>query len=190
MALNAIQQEIINDLVCRRPDLEACVPALHQLHDALVRCYAGEGTLFTCGNGGSHADALHIAGELNKSFERKRPIPADLAQRLRPLPFGAELAEHLEMGLRAHALGFSGALRTAVENDIPVPGIAFAQELNALVRTGDVLLAISTSGNAANCQMALSVARAHGATAVVLTGPKGGAMAEQGVIVMNAPGGS
>ncbi len=190
MALSDVQQQIIDELLLRRPDLEPCVPSVLALHAALLRCYAGQGTLFTCGNGGSAADALHIAGELNKSFERKRPIPEAVAEALRPLPFGAELADHLESGLRAHALGFSGALRTAVENDIPVPGIAFAQELNALVRPGDVLLAISTSGNAANCRMAMSVAQAHGAVTVVLTGPKGGEMAGQGDIVIKAPGGS
>lgn len=188
--LSDVQQEILNGLVSRRPDLECCVPGLMDLHALLVATYDNEGTLFTCGNGGSSADALHIAGEMNKSFERKRPIPAALAERLRALPLGADLAAHLESGLRAHALGFSGALRTAVENDIPVPGIAFAQELNALVRSGDVLLAISTSGNAANCRMAMSVAQAHDATAVVLTGLKGGAMAEEGAVVIKAPGDS
>lgn len=189
-ALASLEQHVLDGLIARRPDLNACHPALLDLHEALVRCYEGGGTLFTCGNGGSNADALHIVGELNKSFERLRPLSADLKARFAGLPFGEELAEHLEAGLSSHALGFNGALKTAVENDNPIRDIAFAQELNALVRPGDVLLAISTSGNANNCLMAMSVAKAHGALAVSLTGPKGGKMAEFGDIAIKAPGDS
>jgi D-sedoheptulose 7-phosphate isomerase len=187
-ALEAREREIAEELLRRRPDLAACAPGLLQLHGALVACYDRGGTLYTCGNGGSHADAVHIVGELNKSFERRRTLEPALKSRLTELPCGSELADHLETGLRAHALGLNGALKTAIENDIPVRDIAFAQELHALVRKGDVLLALSTSGNAANCQMAMSVARAHGATAVALVGRDGGAMARQADIAIVAPG--
>jgi len=187
-SLSAVEKSVVAGLVARRPDLERCVPDLLALHALLVACYEGGGTLFTCGNGGSHGDAVHIVGELCKSFERRRPLPEGLSKRLQGLPLGEELVAHLESGLRAHALGLSGALKTAVENDIPCEGIAFAQELNALVRPGDVLLAISTSGNARNCRLAMSVARAHGAHAVALTGPVGGAMASEADLVIRAPG--
>lgn len=188
--LNPVEQEVLDAMRARRPDLEECVPALLELHALLVRCYDGGGTLYTCGNGGSNADALHIAGELLKSFERKRHLPADLHARLKADPHGAAIADGLEAGLRAHALGFSGALKTAVENDIKVEGIAFAQELNALVRPGDVLLAISTSGNATNCLYAMAVAKAHGARAVALTGPHGGKMAAYADLAIRTPGAS
>jgi len=188
LPLLPVEQEILDAMRTRRPDLEPCVAPLLDLHAALVRCYDSGGTLFTCGNGGSNADAMHIVGELCKSFERKRPVPEALRQRLAGLPHGKALAEHLEAGLRAHALGFNGALKTAVENDSPLRDIAFAQELNALVRPADVLLALSTSGNADNCLMAISVAKAHGATAVALTGPKGGKMAEAADLAIKAPG--
>jgi len=190
MVLSETEQHIVDDLQARRPELAGCVPALLKLHARLVDCYDNDGTLYTCGNGGSNADALHIVGELNKSFERRRTLPAEFQERLRALPMGEELAQHLEAGLRSHALGFNGALKTAIENDIAVRDIAFAQELNALIREGDVLLAISTSGNADNCLMAMSVARAHGATAAVLTGPDGGEMARHGDLVLRAPGAS
>jgi len=188
--LSPVVQEVLDAMRLRRPDLEECVPALLELHHRLVACYDGGGTLFTCGNGGSNADAMHIVGELCKSFERTRPLPADVLGRLEGLPFGAELQQHLEAGLSAHALGFNGSLKTAVENDSPQRDIAFAQELCALIRPGDVLLAISTSGNAANCLMAMSTARAFGGTAVALTGPKGGKMAEAAEIAIRAPGDS
>ena len=77
-----------------------------------------------------------------------------------------------------------------MENDIKVEGIAFAQELNALVRPGDVLLAISTSGNATNCLYAMAVAKAHGAQAVALTGPHGGKMAAYADLAIRTPGAS
>jgi D-sedoheptulose 7-phosphate isomerase len=188
--LSPVERAVIDGLRARRPDLEPCLEPLLQLHYQLVDCYDQGRTLYTCGNGGSNADAMHIVGELCKSFERKRPLSEDLKDTLLGLPFGEELAAHLEAGLRGHALGFNGALKTAVENDSPLRDIAFAQELNALVRAGDVLLAISTSGNATNCLMAMSVAKAHGAVAVALTGPKGGKMAEMADLALKAPGDS
>lgn len=190
MILNTVEQQVLDELTERRPDLHACVSGLLETHQRLVQTYDAEGTLYTCGNGGSHADAVHIVGELNKSFERKRTLPAEFQERLLGLPFGAELAGHLEAGLRSHALGLNSALKTAIENDVPVRDIAFAQELNALVRPRDVLLALSTSGNAPNCLMAMSVAKAHGATTVALVGRDGGAMARHADIAIIAPGAS
>jgi D-sedoheptulose 7-phosphate isomerase len=133
---------------------------------------------------------MHIVGELCKSFERKRPVPEGMDQALRPLPFGAELAKNLEVGLASVALGFNGALKSAVENDNDVRDIAFAQEAFALLKPGDVLLALSTSGNARNCLMAMSVAKAVGAMTVSFTGPKGGQMAAVADIALKAPGDS
>jgi D-sedoheptulose 7-phosphate isomerase len=188
--LSSIEKSILDGMLQRRADLEPCVASLLALHEALVRCYDGGGTLYTCGNGGSCADALHIVGELCKSFERKRPLDPGFSGRLAGLPYGEELAQHLEAGLPAVTLGFNGALKTAVENDCPLRDIGFAQELNALMRPGDVLIALSTSGNAANCLMAMSVAKAKTGVAAALTGPKGGRMAEFADVVVKAPGDS
>ena len=188
--LNDTQNTILEAMLARRPDLADCRAGLLRLYSFLSDCYDQGGTLYLCGNGGSYADCMHIVGELCKSFERKRPIPEDLANRLRALPNGEALAEHLETGFRAHALGGNGALKSAVENDCPERDIAYAQELNALVRPGDLLLALSTSGNAMNCRLAMSVARAHYALAVSLTGPDGGAMAREADLALRAPGDS
>lgn len=190
MTVTALEQEQIDQLLARRPDLQGCVAPLLRIHEALVECYDTGGKLLTCGNGGSNADAMHIVGELCKSFERKRPVPQAFAEALQPLPYGPELASSLEVGLAAVALGYNGALKTAVENDNALRDIAFAQEAFALLKPGDVLLALSTSGNAANCLMAMSVARAVGATTVSFTGPHGGKMAEAADIALKAPGGS
>lgn len=172
----------------RRPELEAAVPGVLALHEALVATFDNGGKLLTCGNGGSQADAIHIVGELCKSFERKRPVPEEFAASLTALPHGQELAQHLEAALPAITLGLNSSLKTAVENDSPLRDMAFAQEALALTKENDLLLAISTSGNADNCLMAMSVAKACGATTAVLTGPGGGAMAQYGDIVIKAPG--
>ena len=177
-------------MLARRPDLAGCVDSLLALHAALVKAYDGGGQFLVCGNGGSCADAVHIVGELEKSFERKRPVPAEVAKKLKELPFGEELAAYLEVGLPAVALGLNSSLKTAVENDSPVRDIAFAQETYAKVRPGDVVMGISTSGNAGNCLMAMSIAKAMGATVVSMTGPKGGKMAGFADIAIKAPGDS
>ncbi|HUW60809.1 MAG TPA: SIS domain-containing protein [Candidatus Bathyarchaeia archaeon] len=185
-----VEREVLDGMLARRPDLEGCVGGLLALHERLVRCYDGGGKLLACGNGGSCADAIHIVGELCKSFERKRPVPADLAIRLQDLPLGRELARHLEVGLPAVALGLNGALKTAVENDSPLRNVAFAQETFALAKPGDVLIAISTSGNAENCLMAMSIGKVVGACVVSLTGPGGGKMAALADMAIKAPGDS
>lgn len=188
--LSTIEQEIVDGLIARRPDLDQCVPQILELHEALVRCYDAGGKLLTCGNGGSNADAMHIVGELCKSFERKRTLDPAFADKLRAQPRGDDLVQHLETGLAAIALGFNGALKTAVENDSPLRDVAFAQETMALMKPEDVIIGISTSGNADNCLMAMSVAKAIGGTTVSLTGPKGGAMADAADIAVRAPGDS
>ena len=189
-ALSTSEQAILDGMLARRPDLDVCVEALRELHYALVTAYDDTGKLLTCGNGGSHTDAVHIVGELCKSFERKRPISEELASNLEGLPWGEELAEHLEAGLSAIALGMNNALKTAVENDSPMRDIAFAQEVCALAQPGDVFLGISTSGNAPNCLMAMSTAKAAGCTTVSLTGPHGGKLATHADIAIKAPGDS
>ena len=188
--LTAVETEILNGMTNRRPDLEDCIAPVLTLHDALVRMYDAGGKLLLCGNGGSNADAMHIAGELCKSFERKRTLPATLAEKLKSLPCGEDLANNLEAGLASVALGFNGSLKTAVENDIRLRDIAFAQEAVALAKPADVIIGISTSGNATNCLMAMSVVKAIGGTVASLTGPKGGKMAEFADIAIKAPGGT
>lgn len=188
MNLSAVELQILNGMKARRPDLEGCADSILLLHGLLVKMYDAGGKLLLCGNGGSNADAMHIAGELCKSFERKRTLSDDFVERLKPLPCGEELALHLEAGLAAIALGFNGSLKTAVENDIKLRDIAFAQEAAAIAKPQDVLLGISTSGNATNCLMAMSVVKAIGGTVVSLTGPDGGKMAAFADLAIRAPG--
>lgn len=190
MHLSTIEQEIFDDLFIRRPELKVCSDNILAAHEILVKCFSNGGTLFTCGNGGSYADALHIAGELVKSFERKRPLDNDFQNQLLKEYEGEELRKYLESGLRAIPLGMNSALKTAIENDCPLRDIAFAQELNVLMKSGDVLLAISTSGNAKNCLYATSVARAKYGNVIGLTGPLGGKLANCSHVCIKVPGNS
>lgn len=186
--LSSTEQTILDEMVEQYPDYKAYEPQLLKMHQALVDCFDRGGTLFLCGNGGSFSDAVHIAGELCKSFERKRPIPPQLVEKLQNLPLGKQLGEHLEAGLRAVALGLNGSLKTAIENDSPVRDIAFAQELNVMARKGDVLLSLSTSGQATNCLMAMSTAHAKGCVNLALLGREGGEMLELADEAIIAPG--
>jgi D-sedoheptulose 7-phosphate isomerase len=179
---------ILERMVERYPELRPCVPELARAFETIARAFAAGGTFFICGNGGSQSDALHIAGELDKSFRHARPLSAEQRAAFEGLPGGAELAGHLQRGLPTIPLGSNPALTSAIANDNPLPHMIFAQELYSLARSGDVLLGISTSGGAQNVRYAASVARALGLPVISLTGPGGGELACQADIAIRAPG--
>jgi D-sedoheptulose 7-phosphate isomerase len=133
------------------------------------------------------ADALHISGELSKSYVRRRPLPERLHARLAAQPDGELLARNLEPGLRAVVLGANPSLASAVANDAPDRDVNLAQELVALARPGDVLLGISTSGNARNVAYAAQVARALDLTVIALTGEDGGRLAGLADVTVRVP---
>ncbi len=179
---------VLRDMVARHPDLGDPAANLARAYLAIAQSLAHGGTLFLCGNGGSYADALHISGELLKSYAHPRPLPAGLRAHLAQERNGEALAANLERGLRAVVLGANGALASAVNNDLAARDLSYAQELGALARPGDVLLGISTSGKAANVGSAAGVARALGLTTIGLTGPSGGPLAAQVDVPIRAPG--
>jgi D-sedoheptulose 7-phosphate isomerase len=154
----------------------------------LERCFTTGGTLFIAGNGGSMADALHISGELDKAYMLPRRIPEAHAERLGAELAGKDLAKYLQQGLRTVVLGINLSLRSAIENDIPLPGIELAQELYVLAKPGDVFLGISTSGNARNILYAASLARARGLSVLGMTGERGGNLADLADVLIKAPG--
>jgi D-sedoheptulose 7-phosphate isomerase len=160
----------LDALLAGHPALEPAGPAMLAAADLLLTCWRAGGTLYLCGNGGSHADALHIAGELVKSFEGARPLPKDLEAALLAGPYGEELGGALHAGLRAVTLGANGAVASAIANDIPLAHVGLAQELVALGRPGDVLLALSTSGTSKSTLLAAAVARALAMKTIALVG--------------------
>lgn len=131
-------------------DAELCAAA-ERAAAHVVEALRRGGKLLLCGNGGSAADAQHWAGEFVSRFHYDRP------------------------GLAAIALTTDTSILTAVGNDYGYERL-FSRQVEALGRSGDVLFAISTSGNSPNVLAALRVAREAGMTCVGFTGASGGAM--------------
>ena len=159
---------ILEELQSRYPQLGGCRDEIAKALDLLLTCYRNGGQVLVCGNGGSAADAEHIVGELLKKFKRHRAIDASVAAKLPP-----ELAAKLEGALPAVSLVSMCGILTAFANDVAWE-TAFAQQVYGLGRAGDVLIALSTSGNSANCVNAALVARAKGLKVIALTGAGGG----------------
>ena len=150
--------------------------------------FARGGTLFTCGNGGSAADADHICGELLKGFLQLRPLASDMQEAFgnRFGDEGRETAGKLQNGLRAVSLLSHPGFSSAFANDVD-PDLVFAQQLWALARPGDLLLAISTGGNASNVRKALMAAAVKGVGTILLTGDRNGCCEKYADCVVAVP---
>jgi len=165
----------MEDLVKRHPLLLKCKSDIEKATEAIVCSYEKGGKLLVCGNGGSASDAEHIAGELMKGFLSRRPLTDDLKQRfisIDPL-LGKLLGEKLQMPLTAISLTGHPSLSTAFANDVD-PAFVYAQQVLGYGKKDDVLIAISTSGNASNVISAAVAARALGISVISLTGESGG----------------
>jgi D-sedoheptulose 7-phosphate isomerase len=134
------------------------VAAAAMITDALRR----DGRLLTCGNGGSAADAQHLAADLVGRFLRER------------------------QSLAAVALTTDSSVMTSVANDYSFERV-FARQVEALGRRGDVVLGISTSGRSPNVIAAFTTARERGLRTIALTGRDGGALAPLADIHVNVP---
>jgi D-sedoheptulose 7-phosphate isomerase len=132
---------------------DTMAPHIARAAGLLTDCLFADGKILSCGNGGSAADAQHFAAELVGRFERERPE------------------------LPAIALSTDTSLLTAVANDYSFEQV-FAKQVRALGGKGDVLLAISTSGNSPNVVAAVQAAQERDMHVVALTGKGGGRMGE------------
>ena len=163
----------------RHPDLEDQRGPLLAVYQALKSCFRKGGKLLIAGNGGSCADAQHIAGELMKGFYLSRPLPENqreaISRATRESMPDAQLK--LQGALPVIVLSGHSALSTAFANDVS-PELTFAQQVVGYGRPGDVFLGISTSGNARNVLLAAQVAKARGLTVLGLTGGTGGKLAK------------
>lgn len=168
---------IFSALIRNYPDLEPCGGDIEHAYAILERSFAGGNKLLVCGNGGSASDSEHLVAELMKGFILKRALDDETRARFADKfgEQGAALAAQLEGALPAIALTGHNSLSTAVAND-GAPGAMFAQQVWGYGQSGDVLLAISTSGNAQNVINALRVAGVVGLQTIGLTGKSGGAM--------------
>jgi len=121
--------------------------------ERMVQCLQQDGKILSCGNGGSAADAQHFSAELLNRFEKERP------------------------GLAAMALTTDSSTLTSIANDYDYDQV-FSKQVRALGRVGDVLLAISTSGNSRNVLAAVEAAHESQMAVVALSGRDGGKMSE------------
>ena len=131
--------------------MEVLAPHIEQASQVMVNALLNEGKMLSCGNGGSAGDAQHFSSELLNRFERERP------------------------SLPAIALTTDSSTITSIANDYSYERI-FSRQVEALGRPGDVLLAISTSGNSANVNKAIEVAQQRGMSVIALSGKSGGTM--------------
>lgn len=168
-------QVILEDLFARYTALEACATDVRAATEALLRCFVQGGKLLVCGNGGSASDSEHIVGELMKAFKLKRPLDNAMCERLRTAyPEQAErMISNLQGAVPAISLVSETALMTAFGNDVSAE-MAFAQQVLGYGRPGDILLAITTSGNSENVLYAARMARVQQVTVLSLTGRDGG----------------
>jgi len=133
--------------------VDTLAPVIARAASVMTECLLADGKLLACGNGGSAADAQHFAAEMVGRFERERPE------------------------LPAIALTTDTSILTAVANDYDFSQV-FAKQVRALGRSGDVLLAISTSGNSANVVAAITAAHEREMRVIAMTGKGGGRMNE------------
>lgn len=133
---------------------DTLAPQIEQAARLLVHCFTQGGKVLACGNGGSATDAQHFASVMINRFEQERP------------------------GLAAIALTTDTSTLTAISNDSSYDQV-FARQVKALGQPGDVLLAISTSGNSPNVLLAVAAAHARNMHVIALTGRSGGRMTEQ-----------
>jgi D-sedoheptulose 7-phosphate isomerase len=131
---------------------ESLAPPITRAGLLMVRCLLGNGKILSCGNGGSAGDAQHFAAEMLNRFEMERP------------------------GLPAMALSTDTSTLTAIANDYSYDQV-FSKQLRALGQPGDVLLAISTSGNSPNVAEAVMAAHERNMFVVALSGRDGGIIA-------------
>lgn len=178
--------DILDELITRYPHLGFLKNDIASAVDMLNACWSKGGMLMTCGNGGSCADSGHIVGELMKCFKLSRPIDRKTADALREYAGGEEIASKLEGALPAISLCAQAPLMTAFMNDSD-SSLVFAQQVYGYGRPGDVLMAISTSGNSRNCVAAAITAKAKKMNVIALTGKNESRLSEISDISIKVP---
>lgn len=156
--------------------------------EELITCYRIKKKILICGNGGSAADAMHIVGELMKGFLLPRRLAFDTQEKLKLMfPETAPcFIEHMQEALPAISLVSELALLTACANDQQAD-MVFAQQVLGYGEAGDVLIAISTSGNSKNIIYAAQMAKVKNMKVVALTGRNGGKLKMLSDVLINAP---
>lgn len=182
--------DYIELLVKRYPDLKGLEAAILNAYKVMEKAYEGGNKLLVCGNGGSASDSEHIVGELMKGFKNPRKLNDKLKKKLEEVDEEAAeiLSAKLQQPLEAIALTGGIALNTALINDVENGGeYCFANQVLGYGKKGDVLIAISTSGNSKNVYNACVVAKALGVKIIGLTGKDGGKLKNISDVCIIAP---
>ncbi len=152
--IDAIKQIITDSIAIKQAALESMTADLDKACTAMISSLKNGNKVLSCGNGGSAADAQHFSSELLNRFHHDRP------------------------GLPAMALTTDSSTLTSIANDYDYSEI-FAKQITSLGQAGDILLAISTSGNSGNVVRAIEEAHKRNMMVIALTGNKGGEMANK-----------
>ncbi|CUA81933.1 MULTISPECIES: phosphoheptose isomerase [Gulbenkiania] len=148
-----VQGHFLESISAKEQAMELLSPLVAAAAERMVACLMNEGKVLACGNGGSAADAQHFAAEMVGRFEKERP------------------------GLAAISLATDTSALTAIGNDYDFD-MVFSKQVRALGHAGDLLLALSTSGNSANVIEAIYAAHERGMQVIALTGKDGGKIAD------------
>ncbi|MDK2123303.1 phosphoheptose isomerase [Parachitinimonas caeni] len=151
--VNRVSQHFLDSIAVKQAAVNTLSVPIATSAERMVAALMADGKILACGNGGSAADAQHFAAEMLGRFEKERP------------------------GLAAIAITTDSSALTAIANDYDYE-LVFSKQVRALGQPGDVLLAISTSGNSANVVEAIHAAHERQMTVIALTGRDGGKIAE------------
>lgn len=160
MIKNAIRESIA--VKSQILDNEALLNSIAEVIKEMIETFRADGKVLFCGNGGSAADAQHLAAELSGRFYIDREP------------------------LFAEALHVNSSFVTAVANDYDYEAV-YARMVKAMGRKGDILVAISTSGNSTNIINAVKTAKEQGMKIVAMTGESGGKLKDMADILLNVP---
>jgi D-sedoheptulose 7-phosphate isomerase len=152
-AVERMRRHILGSIETKQRVLEQCGDQILAAAERMTLCFQGGGKILLCGNGGSAADAQHLAAEFVSVLTQTFLRPA----------------------MPAIALTTDTSILTASANDFGFDGV-FARQVQALGRPGDVLIGITTSGNSTNVVRAVQYARENGISSIVLTGETGGVL--------------
>lgn len=148
MSLTTVETEYKVHLKVMEETIQQCSPLIDEIAGCIVKCFRNGNKLLLCGNGGSAADAQHVAAEFVNRFR----------------------FDHA--ALPAIALTTDTSILTSIGNDSTYANV-FSRQVEALARPGDIMAGISTSGKSASILKALDAARALGATTLGFTGENG-----------------
>ncbi|MBI9033917.1 MAG: D-sedoheptulose 7-phosphate isomerase [Bacteroidales bacterium] len=159
-----IKERVIQSIQVKQLILEneLLIDTLRSISQEFIKTFQNDGKVFFCGNGGSAADAQHLAAELSGRYNFDRPP------------------------LYSEALHVNSSFVTAVANDYSYDEV-YARMIDAAGRKGDILVAISTSGNSTNIIKALERAKERGMITVAMTGETGGEMKDSADFLLNVP---